>query len=172
MKFYKKKSHKLKREDIKNIANLKNSFWKFGIKSQLAWFNNKKNVLKDDFHFYIKKNKKIIGYVQIGKRKFLLNEKKKYYFLFRTLIVSKENRNKKIADKLMKQVSKFINQQKKPCFLLCKKRLIDFYQNYKWIKLNKKKYKVQDHQNNLNAMILNMNNNDLQKNKKFWYNDL
>lgn len=76
MKFYKKKSHKLKREDIKNIANLKNSFWKFGIKSQLAWFNNKKNVLKDDFHFYIKKNKKIIGYVQIGKRKFLLNEKK------------------------------------------------------------------------------------------------
>ena len=56
MKFYKKPTLKLKKKDILNIAKLKNSHWNFGTSSQLKWFDNKKNVSKNDFHFFFKKD--------------------------------------------------------------------------------------------------------------------
>ena len=68
MKFNKNTTTKLKKKEILDIVTLKNSQWNFGISSQLKWFNNKKNVFSDDFHFFLKKEEKIIGYVQIGKR--------------------------------------------------------------------------------------------------------
>ena len=58
MKFYKKPTLKLKKKDVLGIAELKNSHWNFGISSQLNWFNNNKNVFKNDFHLFIKKNRK------------------------------------------------------------------------------------------------------------------
>ena len=90
MKFYKKPTLQLKKKDILDIAKLKNSHWNFGTSSQLKWFDNKKNVSKNDFHFFLKKTKKIVGYVQIGKRKYILDTKEKNYYLFRTLIILKK----------------------------------------------------------------------------------
>ena len=138
MKFYKKLTFKLKKKDILGIAKLKNSHWNFGIPSQLSWFNNNKNVFKNDFHFFLLKTKKITGYVQLGKRKYILNSKKKNYCLFRTLVVLKKERDKKLAKKIMNEVSKFIKKSKLPGFLICKKNLIKFYEKYGWVKLNKK----------------------------------
>tara|TARA_B110001450_G_scaffold185954_1_gene173994 strand:+ start:2846 stop:3100 length:255 start_codon:yes stop_codon:yes gene_type:complete len=77
MKFYKKPTLKLKKKDILGIAKLKNSHWDFGISSQLSWFKNQKNVFKNDFHLFLKKTEKIVGYVQLGNRKYILNTKKK-----------------------------------------------------------------------------------------------
>ena len=81
MKFIKKPTFKLKKKDILGIAKLKNSQWSFGIPSQLIWFKNQKNVLKNDFHLFYKKKEKIIGYAQLGKRKYILNSKVKNYIL-------------------------------------------------------------------------------------------
>jgi len=80
MKFYKKNTLKLKKKDILDIAKLKNSHWNFGISSQLDWFKNQKNVFKSDYHLFLKKYEKIIGYVQLGKRKYILNSKENKYY--------------------------------------------------------------------------------------------
>ena len=93
MKFYKKVTLKLKKKDILDIAKLKNSHWNFSISSQLAWFKNQNNVFDNDFHLFLKKKEKIIGYVQLGKRKYILNSKENNYYLFRTLIILKKERN-------------------------------------------------------------------------------
>ena len=171
MKFYKKLTLKLRKKDILEIATLKNSHWNFGISSQLSWFKNKNNVFKNDFHLFLKKNEKIIGYVQLGKRKYILNSKEKSYYLFRTLIVLKKARNEKLANKIMHEVSNFISQKRVPSFLLCKKNLIKFYEKYGWIKLNKKKFKVEDHKTSLHGMIFNLKKTDQKKNIKFYYNE-
>ena len=171
MKFYKKLTLKLKKKDILDIAKLKSSHWNFGISSQLAWFKNKDNVFKNDFHLFLKKNEKIIGYVQLGKRKYILNSKENNYYLFRTLIVLKKERNEKLAKKIMHEVSNFIKQKKLPCFLLCKKNLIKFYEKYGWIKLNKKKFKVEDHKTSLYGMFYNLKKTDQKKIIKFYYNE-
>jgi len=70
----------------------------------------------------------------------------------------------------MHEVSNFIRQKRTPSFLLCKKNLIKFYEKYGWIKLNKKKFKVQDHKSLLDGMIYNLRKTD-QKKIKFYYNE-
>jgi predicted N-acetyltransferase YhbS len=171
MKFYKKLTSKLKKKDVLDIAKLKNSHWKFGISSQLSWFENKDNVFKNDFHLFLKKKEKIIGYVQLGKRKYILNSKENNYYLFRTLIVLKKERNEKLAKKIMYEVSNFIKKKKLPGFLLCKKNLIKFYEKYGWIKMNKKRFKVKDHETSLYGMIYNFKKTDQKKNINFYYNE-
>tara|TARA_Y100000591_G_C21729535_1_gene643263 strand:+ start:408 stop:923 length:516 start_codon:yes stop_codon:yes gene_type:complete len=169
MKFFKTPTFKLRKEDIYQIINLKNSQWDYGISSQLKWFNNKKNVFKSDLHFFLKKNKSIVAYVQLGKRKYIINYKTGKYILFRTLIVLKSQRGKNLSNKIMNEVVKFIKLQKKPCFLLCKKKLVKFYKKYGFKELNKKKYKLEDHKNSLHGMVHNLNKTDLIKMKKFYY---
>ncbi len=171
MKFYKKPTLKLKKKDILDIAKLKNSHWNFGITSQLKWFKDQKNVFKNDFHLFLRKTKKIVGYVQLGKRKYILNSKDNNYYLFRTLIVLKKERNEKLAKKIMFEVSKFIKKKKIPAFLLCKKNLIKFYEKYGWDKLNKKKYKVEDHKTSLYGMTYNLRKINQKKIVKFYYNE-
>jgi predicted GNAT family N-acyltransferase len=171
MKFYKKLTFKLKKKDILGIIRLKNSHWNFGISSQLSWFSNNKNVFKNDFHFFLKNIKKVFGYVQLGKRKYILNSKEKNYYLFRTLIILKKERNKKLANKIMNEVSNFIKKKKLPGFLLCKKNLIRFYEKYGWVKLNKKKFKILDHKTSLYGMIYNFKKKDRRKIIRLYYND-
>lgn len=171
MKFYKKITIKLKKKDILGIIKLKNSHWNFGTSSQLNWFKNDKNVFKDDFHFFSINKEKIISYVQLGKRKYILNSKEKDYCLFRTLVVLKEERNKKLAHKIMNEVSNFIKKKKLPGFLICKKNLIKFYKKYGWIKLDKNKFKILDHETSLYGMIYNLRKKDQTKNIKFYYNN-
>ena len=170
MKFYKKPTLKLKKKDILDIAKLKNSHWNFGITSQLNWFKDQKNVFKNDFHLFLRKTEKIVGYVQLGKRKYILNSKDNNYYLFRTLIVLKKERNEKLAKKIMHEVSKFIKKKKIPSFLLCKKNIIKFYEKYGWVKLNKKKYKVEDHKTSLHGMAYNLKKINQKKIIKFYYN--
>ena len=171
MKFIKKPTFKLKKKDILGIAKLKNSQWSFGIPSQLIWFKNQKNVLKNDFHLFYKKKEKIIGYAQLGKRKYILNSKVKNYILFRTAIVLKKERGKQLGEKIVNKVSHFVKKRKLPSFLLTRKKLIKFYEKYGWVKLNKKRYKVADHKTSLHGMIYNLNRNDQKKIMKFYYND-
>ena len=171
MKFYKKSTFKLTRDEILEIINLKNSHWNYGFLSQLNWFKNKTNVFKSDLHFFIKNNKKLIAYVQLGKRNCFINKKKSKYILFRTLIVLKKERSKYVSTIIMKKVLRFVKSQNLACFLLCKKTLISFYKKNGFIKLNKKNFKIIDHKNYLNGMIYNLKKKDKKKEKQFYYNN-
>ena len=61
---------KLKRLDIKKVCILKDTQWKFGLKSQLEWF--KKNIKVNDVHILLKRDNNLIGYTLLRKRTFII----------------------------------------------------------------------------------------------------
>ena len=92
-------SGKLKKKQINEICLLKDKEWKFGIKSQINWFN--KNIKRDDIHNLLYANTKLIGYTLLRKRYCKVNniEKKKTYLLFDTLVIDKKFRKNDLASR-------------------------------------------------------------------------
>ena len=136
MKLYSKKTNKLSRIQINEICKLKNSHWKYGLRSQKKFFFE--NVGLNDIHNLIFLKKKIIGYTLLRhkKIKFLKNYRK--YLHFDTLIIKKKFRKKKISKKLMILNNKVIEKENSFSILLCEKSMIKFYENFNFEKLDKK----------------------------------
>ena len=68
-----KLTKKLKKEDIESICKLKNTHWRYGIKSQINWFH--KNMKDRDIHNLAYLKGKLVGYVSLRKRNFISNNK-------------------------------------------------------------------------------------------------
>ena len=148
-------SEKLTKKEIREICLLKDKQWKFGIKSQLIWFKN--NVKNYDIHnlFYIKS--KLVGYTLLRKRTCenkKLNKKAKY-LLFDTLVIDKKYRGMKLSNLLMSFNSIIIKQSGFFSFLICDKKLVNFYEKNNWKKIDKKFFKIIDYPFKFNGMIFN-----------------
>jgi len=147
---------KLNKKEITQINKLKDTQWRFGLKSQLEWF--KKNIRKDDIHNLLYIKSKLIGYTLLRRRCYNTNNQfKKKYILFDTLIIHKNYRKKKLSDLMMFFNNTIIKETGLFSFLICKNDLINFYKKNNWIKLDKKKIKILDHQFSTNGMIFNIN---------------
>ena len=141
IKLISKKTSKLSNKEIRSICLLKNTYWKYGINSQVTWF--KKNVKSFDVHNMLLINKKLVGYTLLRVRKMKSHFISKY-FLFDTLIIKKEFRKTKLSNSIMNFNNSIIKKNKKISFLVCEKKLIKYYNKYGWVKLNKKKIRVMD----------------------------
>ena len=148
---------KLSKKKILEINKLKDTQWKFGVKSQIKWF--KKNAKKNDIHNLLYNKSKLIGYTFLRKRTYTTqnSKKKKNYILFDTLVILKKYRNKKISRLLMLFNNTVIIESGLFSFLICKNSLVNFYKKNNWIKLNKKNIRVMDHQFSSNGMLFNSN---------------
>ena len=148
---------RLSKDKIIQINKLKDSQWKYGLKSQIKWFN--KNIKKHDIHnlFYIKS--KLVGYTLLRRRTYFTknDKKRKKYILFDTLVLDKKYRNKKFSNLLMIFNNIIIRETGLFSFLICKNSLINFYKSNNWIKINKKNIKVIDHPFSKNGMVFNKN---------------
>ena len=84
------KLQELDKKLIKNICNLKRTFWKFSLNSHLKWFKN--FVKKNDVHILLYNKKILIGYNLLRTRTFFKNSYKtsNKYFYFDTLIIAKK----------------------------------------------------------------------------------
>jgi len=151
-------------KQINNLCNLKKQHWKFNLKNQLKWF--KKNAFEEDNHILIYSSFILIGYVHLGVRNFLLNSKNKKYILFRNLIVNKKYRNKNISSLIMRHANNYIFRRKKIGFLICKKKVCNFYIKFNWKIINKKINKLSDHKSE-HMKFMVFNNKD--GNKIFFY---
>ncbi len=153
LKLISKSTKELSTNNIKEICRLKDTQWKFGLKSQRNWFKN--SVQSYDIHncFYIRNL--LIGYTLLKKRKLEISGKKMNYLLFDTLIIRKNLRKKKLSYLMMLFNNNVIKRNKKISFLLCKNELISFYKKFHWKKLNKKKLKIMDHTFDTNGMLFN-----------------
>jgi len=80
---------------ILKLLKLKQTFWKYNLKSQISFF--KKNYYKFDINNLLYKNKKLIGYNILKKRSFFLKNKKSKYYYLDTLIIDKNQRKKKLC---------------------------------------------------------------------------
>jgi len=156
--------------NIKEICLIKDTHWKFGLKSQLNWFKN--NIKSYDIHncFYIRNH--LIGYTLLRKRKLEISGKKMDYLLFDTLIIRKNLRKKKLSYLMMLFNNNIIKCNKKMSFLICKNELVSFYKKIFWKKLNKEKLKIMDHTFDTNGMLFNFSNklNKIKKPIKIYFN--
>ena len=146
---------KLSKKEIKKICSLKDKQWRFGIKSQIKWFED--NVKKYDYHtlFYVKS--KLVGYSLLRKRTCLIGNlnKKDKYILFDTMVIDNNYRKKKLSNLLMDFNNKVIKKLGLFSFLVCKDELVNFYLKNKWKILDKKKFFIADKLHSLNGMIYN-----------------
>lgn len=156
LKLYSIKRSDLSENQIRSICYLKESFWKYGIKSQLAWF--KKNVRPNDINNLVYRDNEIIGYTLLRNFKVQIKEQNKNktisYIWFDTLILKKKFRGQNLSKKLMLLNSRVIKKKKCVSFLFCKKKLVNFYKNYRWYIFDKKKMRNK-YKKNHNLLIFN-----------------
>ena len=125
------KSSKLTKKQKKNIYLLKDTCWKFGIRSQQIWF--KKNIAKNDLHNLLYMNGVLIGYTALRKKICVDKSKKKIpYLIFDSLIVKRQFRLKKISNLLMNFNNIIMMNNNCLVFLVCKKKLKKFYEKFGW----------------------------------------
>ncbi len=136
MNFYSKRTDELNKIQINEICKLKDTYWKYGLKSQKEFFFDKVN--QKDIHNLVLNNKKIIGYTLLRKSKIKFSTKHKKYFHFDTLIIDKRFRKKKISNKLMELNNKTIKKKNSFSILLCDKSMINFYKKFSWNVIQKK----------------------------------
>ena len=140
LKLVSKKQTDLSKLDIKKIISLKNTHWKYSF-SEIYRFL-KKNFKKNDFYNLIFLNQKLIGYTGFRNKYFFLKNKKLKYLHFDCLVILKKFRDKKISNILMCFNHYVIQDKSLPSILFCEKKMIKYYQNYNWKKINKNKIKL------------------------------
>tara|TARA_B100000886_G_C20417604_1_gene489978 strand:- start:701 stop:1213 length:513 start_codon:yes stop_codon:yes gene_type:complete len=138
-------TNRLTKKQILSICKLKNSFWKFGLKSNIKWFN--RYIQKKDINFILHDKDKadIIGYTALRLRTFFYNNKKFKYYYFDTIIVEKLQRDKGYSKLLMSKIKMFIKNQKISSFLLCDKKMEKYYKKLGWNDFKKQKFYILDH---------------------------
>ena len=146
---------------IVKICKLKNSHWKKGIASQIKFF--KKNCKPNDINNLLYFNKNLMGYTLLRRRKFYEGFKKKNYFYFDTLIINKKFRDLRLSVFLMNFNNHIIKKNNLNSFLVCEKKLINFYKKFNWKLENKKKIQINDLGKNKNVMSYNYDKKDLKK---------
>ena len=151
-------SKKLIKKEIKEICLLKDQHWKFGLNSQLRWFEN--NVKKKDINNLLYIKSKLIGYTLLRKRSCKIDnlEKKTNYLLFDTLIIDKNFRNIKLSNLLMNFNNFIIKDTGLFSFLVCENKLVDFYKKNEWKKLNRKIFDIANSPSDFNGMVFNKSN--------------
>lgn len=159
IKLISKKKKELLKEEILDICKLKNETWKYGLKSQLNFFNE--NTLSNDLHNLFFINSKLIGYTVLKKRSCLFNKIKSKYILFDTLVIKKKFRKKNFSKLIMDFNNIIIEQQKIFAILFCSKKLIKFYKKFNWINIKNSNVSTLDHSSFSYAMIF-----DYKKSKK------
>ena len=144
-------------KQIEGISRLKDSFWKYGLKSQKKFLESNKRF--NDLHILAYKEKKIIGYVNLKIKKLQKNlaKKENQFFLFDGFIVDKSFRNMKIGKNLIEICKKKSRKRKIPILLLCKKSILAFYKNFSFKMISKKKFCFVNHQYKGILMHYNLN---------------
>ena len=146
----------LTKSQINSICILKNSYWKFGKKSQRKWFNE--NIKNEDIHNLLFFKNKLVAYTALRKKSFIIKNKLNKYLLFDTLLVNKKYRRKKFSEIITKFNGNIIKKNKKISFLICNHTLVKYYEKYGWKKLNNKKFLLLDYMlKNKSGLIYNCN---------------
>ena len=151
-----KKTRKLSKSEILEICKLKEEQWKYGVKSQIDYFN--KNIKKNDIHNLFFINTKLAGYTLLRKRSCLIGKIKNKYFLFDALIIKKKFREQNKSRLMMNFNNEIIKQHKMISFLICQKSLLKFYKKFNWINIKNNNITILDHSYSSNGMIFNYKN--------------
>lgn len=144
---------KLNKRNIESICKLKEDSWKFGMKSQCAYF--KKNIKKEDIHNLIYNNKNLIGYTALRKRKIEYKNKSYNYLLLNSIVIKKKYRKKNFGRKIMEFNNKIIKNKKLLSILFCKSQNVKFFKKFHWKKISLNQSHFRDYKLKKNIMYFN-----------------
>ena len=173
MKLIKIKNKEIGKLLIDKICKFKMKFWKYNLNSQLNFFHDNHN--NDDLHFILINNKRILAYNVLKKRIFTKIYKskknvKKYFFLFDSFLVAKNYRNQNLGSKHLKENKIYLKKAGKPAFLLCKKKLINFYVKNDWKLIVNKNFRIKNYKKKKYLMSFNFNSDKKNMSTKFILN--
>jgi hypothetical protein len=152
---------------LSQIIKLKNSFWRYGVKSHYFWFKN--NIDKDDIHNLLILDNNLVGYTALRKRFFFIKKKISYLY-FDTLIITKKLRGTGLLTVLMGFNNFIIKKKNVSSFLLCNKNSINLYKEFNWKVINKNRFCTFDHKHSKYGMIFNFNKNTLNRKIVYYLN--
>ncbi len=148
IKFKSINTKSLNSNEILKILKIKDSYWKFGLKSQKKYFieNSKSN----DIHNCLMYKNKLIGYNFLKYSYFDYKKKRIKYLHFDTLVIDKKFRGKKLSTIFMNYINSKIRKKRKSSILYCDKNKIAFYRRFNWkilysnyeLKIKRKKIKL------------------------------
>ena len=119
----------------KQIAELKNQHWAYGIESQLEWIDN--NIRCEDFHLlgYINNNEEgrfLCAYLTMQRIQGEINNAKQEFTGIGGVCVSKKYEHSGFGSALIQEANNVIASNKTIGLLLCKDKLVGFYNRNGW----------------------------------------
>lgn len=115
----------LTEEQLYSISNLKAQHWPHPIDSQIEWAHKTYNNL--DTHIILMENDAVIGYVAVVGLNIATNERNVNALGISCLCVDKKYHGKGYGLLVMERALKFASDNKKSLCLLCKEKLVSFY---------------------------------------------
>ena len=123
------KHKNLNPNQLNDIVRLKKTTWKHTINSQIKFIEN--NSLPNDIHLLVYIKKILVAYTFLNFREMNLKDKSIKIIVVDNVLIKKNYRGI-FGFKLMNIINKTIKKKKKAAFLLCEKKLINFYKYFKW----------------------------------------
>lgn len=144
------KHKELSKEELLNIAYLKDQHWPYGIESQIKWM--KENIAPDDLHLmgYLSNDDTVlIAYITLSDIEVTIDDQCTKCIGIGGVCIDKEHMHLGIGKQLVNKASDYISESGKQGVLLCKDKLVPFYEKCHWNKAEFQK-----------AIIANKNYND------------
>ena len=147
----------LARQEITKIAELKNQHWQYGITSQISWMNE--NIGNNDVHLVGEQELEgrvvINAYATLVKLQIKIDEMEYDAIGVGGVCVDRHIQGGGVGKQLILKANYFIRQHNCIGILLCRDKLIRFYEKCQWKIIAFKEAKVANLNYKYNIMTLN-----------------
>jgi predicted GNAT family N-acyltransferase len=135
--------------ELNQIIKIKSVVWPYPYEKQLEWLNT--NLKESDLHLILLKNNNTVAYLNLIDIELEID--KKLFNAFGVGNVCAIEKGKGYGNILMKNTNQYIIEKKRVGLLFCKKKLVDFYEKFDWIWVDKKKMALTFDNSNIETMI-------------------
>lgn len=137
--------------DLDEIIKIKSVAWPYPYEKQLEWL--KANLKESDLHLILLKNNNTVAYLNLIDIDLEIDNK--LFNAFGVGNVCTVEKGKGYGNELMKQTNQYIFEKKRVGLLFCKKELVDFYEKYNWLLMNKNKVILSTDNNKIETVVFN-----------------
>lgn len=125
----------INKNELEKICILKKQHWDYSIEKQMQWINC--NLSNNDVHLLLKENDEILfGYLNLVKLSILLDDKSTNMIGIGNVCVDNNYQKNQYGFFLMKTAEYYLRKKKENGILLCKEKLIPFYDTIRWNRYN------------------------------------
>lgn len=134
MTFVTKKHSQLTDHELQQIGELKSQHWVHPVDSQIAWMN--RTYLDEDVHILLQDDSRLVGYVAVVRLKVVADKSQFDAMGISCLCVNRSDSGMGWGTKIMKYASQFAEESGRLMCLLCKDRLVRFYEKCNYVVLS------------------------------------